>query len=164
MYELRTWRVKPGETFTFGRGAECTLGLPPNDRGVSRNAGSFRYHGGCWWLHNDSSSCVLCLLGDRGFRVDLPSGLQVPLQQWKAEVIAAGALGRDSLRLRLPDLDDMPDPDLEPPATEEKAAATSTRYRAPLSSDDRLVLAARFEAYLARQHDGDPAPDAASLS
>lgn len=39
--------------------------VPAMDRGVSRNAGSFSHHGGSWWLHNDSGSSVLCVLGDR---------------------------------------------------------------------------------------------------
>ena len=46
---------------------------------------------------------MLCLLGDRGFRVDLPPGLQVPLQQWHAKVTVTGVLGRYTLRLRLPE-------------------------------------------------------------
>jgi hypothetical protein len=37
----------------------------------------------------------------------------------------------------------------------------STRYRARLTHGDRLVLAARFEAYLARRHPGDLAPRSA---
>ena len=111
MYESRTWRVRPGEPFTFGRAPACCAVLPALDRGVSRTAGSFRYHDGSWWLHNDSSSSVMCVLGDRGFRVDLPPGLQVPLQQWHAKVTLTGALGQYMLRLRLPDLDDAPDPE-----------------------------------------------------
>jgi predicted component of type VI protein secretion system len=102
MYESQTWRVRPGEPFTFGRAPACSVVLPVADRGVSRSAGSFRFRDGCWWLHNDSSSSVLCVLGDRGFRADLPPGLQVPLQQWHAKVTVTGALGRYILRLRLP--------------------------------------------------------------
>ena len=134
--------------------------LSAADRGVSRHAGSFAYRQGSWWLRNDSSSCVLCVLGDRGLRVDLPPGLQVPLQQWRAEVIVSGALGRYTVRVRLPDLDDLPDPGQHGPAAGEDPV-TSSRYRTPLSDDDRLVLAARFEAYLARRHAADPAPRSA---
>jgi hypothetical protein len=160
MYEAQTWRVRPGEPFTFGRSPGCSAVLPAADRGLSRTAGSFRHHGGWWWLHNDSGSSVLCLLGDRGFRVDLPPGLQVPLQQWHAKVTLTGVLDRYTLRLRLPGLDDLPDPGGQPPGTGE-AAVTSTRYRAPLTGTDRLVLAARFEAYLTWRHAGDPAPRSA---
>jgi hypothetical protein len=59
MYGLQTWRMRPGEPFTFGRAPACSAVLPALDRGVSRHAGSLRYHGGCWWLHNDSSSAML---------------------------------------------------------------------------------------------------------
>jgi hypothetical protein len=160
MHEAHTWRVAPGDTFTFGRAPDCTAVLPNADRGISRHSGSLQYHDRWWWLHNDSDSCVLCLLGDRGLRIDLPPGLQAPLQQWRAEVILNGALDRYTLRLRLPDLDELPDPEVQSPPAGERAA-TSTRYRARLSDTDRLVLAARFEAYLARRHSAEPAPRSA---
>jgi hypothetical protein len=163
MYESQTWRVHPGELFTFGRAPACRAVLPAADRGVSRTAGSFRHHEGSWWLHNDSTSSVLCVIGDRGFRVDLPPGLQVPLQQWHAKVALNGALDRYILRVRLPELDDVPDPAEETRAlsvTGERAV-TSTRHRAPLTASDRLVLAARFEAYLTWRQAGEPTPRSA---
>ena len=160
MYGAQTWRVGPGEPFTFGRASGCTAVLPSADLGVSRTAGSLRHHDGSWWLHNDSSSSVLNLLGDRGFRVDLPPGLGVPLQQWHAKVIVTGSLDRYVLRLRLPDLDEVPDPEGRAPQTGERAV-TVTRYRVRLTDSDRLVLAARFEPYLTWRHAGDPAPRSA---
>jgi hypothetical protein len=160
MFGSQTWRVRPGEPFTFGRAPTCSAVLPLADRGVSRNAGSFVYQDRSWWLRNDSSSCVLWLLGDRGFRVDLPPGLQVPLQQWHAKVTLTGALDSYTLWLRLPDLDDAPDPGQGPPVTSGHSV-TSSRYRAPLTSSDRLVLAARFETYLTFRHAGNPAPASA---
>jgi hypothetical protein len=160
MYDAQTWRVRPGETFTFGRAPACTAVLPGADLGVSRTAGSLRHHDGCWWLHNDSSSSVLNLLGDRGFRVDLPPGLGVPLQQWHAKVTVTGSLDRYVLRLRLPDLDEVPDPEGKAPQAGERAV-TTTRYRVRLTESDRLVLAARFEPYLTWRHAGEPAPRSA---
>jgi hypothetical protein len=94
MYETRTWRVQPGGPFTFGRAPECSAVLPAADLGVSRTAGSFRFHDQWWWLHNDSSSSVMSVLGDRGFRVDLPPGLQIPLQQWHAKVTVTRGAGQ----------------------------------------------------------------------
>ena len=38
---------------------------------------------------------------------------------------------------------------------------TSTRYHAPLTDSDRLVLAARFEQYLSWRHGGAAAPRSA---
>jgi hypothetical protein len=160
MYGPQTWRVRPGEPFTFGRAPTCSVVLPAGDLGVSRTAGSLRYHDGGWWLHNDSSSSVLNVLGDRGFRADLPPGLGVPLQQWHAKVTVTGSLGPYVLRLRLPDLDDVPDPEHKPPGTGERAV-TTTRYRARLTDSDRLVLAARFEPYLTWRHVGEPSPRSA---
>jgi len=74
MDESGTWRARPGQILTFGRGAECTTRLPAADRGVSRAAGHLAFDDGAWWLRNDSSSSVLYVSGDRGFRVDLPPG------------------------------------------------------------------------------------------
>ncbi len=164
MYEAGTWRVRPGETLMFGRAPTCSITLPAGDRGLSRSAGSFSYHDGAWWLHNDSRSALMYVTGDRGFRVDLPAGMGIPLQQWHAKVQLNGMLGNYILRLRLPDLDDLPDlPEhaggqAEGTQPAGRPPASTAQYRAPLNADDRLVLAARFEEYLSWQHPGPPAP------
>ena len=46
MFEANTWRVRPDELFTFGRAKTCNAVLPNDDRGVSRNAGSFEWRAG----------------------------------------------------------------------------------------------------------------------
>jgi len=148
---------------------------------VSRRAGSFRFDHGSWWVQNDSRSSLLYLSGDRGFRVDLPPGLGAPLQQWHVKVRLHGFLDDYTLRLRLPDLDDMPDvpptgqtgTGIDQPATGPDAPAatgrrrtesvvTTTHTKLTLSDDDRLVLAARFEEYLTWRHAGAPAPRSAA--
>lgn len=172
MFESGIWRMRPGQTVTFGRGQACTIKLPASDRGLSRSAGSLDFHDGAWWLSNDSASSVLYLSGDRGFRVDLPPGMQIPVQQWHAKVRLEGVIDSYTLRLRLPDLDDVPDQDGEsehagraPVAPAARATGehlvTSTRHRAPLTDSDRLVMAARFEEYLNWRHEGAPAPRSA---
>jgi hypothetical protein len=172
MYEAGTWRAQPGQTVTFGRGQECTIELPAGDRGLSRSAGSLSFRDGAWWLGNESSSSMLYLSGDRGFRADLPPGMQIPVQQWHAKVRLQGVFDSYTLRLRLPDLDDLPDQDEEPgqaspepvsssPPGKGEALVTSTRYHAPLTDSDRLVLAARFEQYLSWRHGGAAAPRSA---
>lgn len=179
MFESGTWRVRPGHRVTFGRSRTCDVVLPHEDRGVSRNAGSFDWRGDLWWLTNASASSMLYLVGDRGLRADLPPGIAMPLQQWHAKVRIDGMLDSYTLRMRLPDLDDV-DPDVEDDeeggaaagVTAGNAAAeladavpersvTSTRLRAPLNDIDRLVLAARFEDYLTWRHSGNPAPRSA---
>jgi hypothetical protein len=169
MHESGTWRVQPGQTLTFGRGPGCTIKLPASDRGLSRSAGSLCFHDGCWWLHNDSASSVLYLSGDRGFRVDLPPGMRTPVQQWHAKVRLQGVWDSYTLRLRLPDLDDLPGEDGVPGQAGRAPAArgtaehlvTSTQRRAPLTDPDRLILAARFEQYLSWRHEGSAAPRSA---
>jgi hypothetical protein len=172
MYETRTWRLRPGETFTFGRAPTSSIVLPPGDRGLSRRAGSFSYHLDSWWVRNDSGSSLLYLSGDLGFRVDLPPGMRAPLEQWHVKVRLHGFLGDYTLRLRLPDLDDVPDvPDAAEPETrpaKRRATAqslvTSTHDRLTLNEGDRLVLAARFEEYLTWRHVGAPAPRSATAT
>jgi hypothetical protein len=177
MFEKGTWRVRPSDRFTFGREATCTAVLPPNDLGISRSAGSLQCEHDLWWLSNDSSSSMLYLTADLGFRVDLPPGMRTPIEHWHARVRLNGMLGSYTLRLRLPHLDSEDD-ELEPgesgaadgAAAEASSAArkptspherTSTRNRAPLTESDRLVLAARFEEYLDWKHVGEPAPRSA---
>ena len=166
MFEAGTWRVRPGETFTFGRAKTCSLVLPDDDRGVSRNAGSFDRTGDCWWLTNDSASSMLFLLGDRGFRADMPPGMRMPLQQWHAKVRVDGVHASYTIRLRLPHLDDEDGEELDESGQDEaqitaERLVTSTRLRAPLNETDRLVLAARFEEYLTWRHSGAAQPRSA---
>jgi hypothetical protein len=168
MFESGTWWVKPGEQFSFGRAKTCSLALPHGDRGVSRNAGRFDWRHELWWLTNTSKSSMLYLTGDLGFRADLPPGMAVPLQQWHAKVRVDGVLESYTLRMRLPDLDaeasiDVPEPTsaLAVPDVVPERIVTSTKLRAPLNDDDRLVLAARFEDYLTWKHSGVAAPRSA---
>ncbi|HUD76941.1 MAG TPA: FHA domain-containing protein [Streptosporangiaceae bacterium] len=169
MFESGTWRVRPEQEFTFGRARTCDVVLPHDDRGVSRNAGTFDWRAGLWWLTNSSASSMLYLAGDRGFRADIPPGMAVPLQQWHAKVRVDGILDSYTLRMRLPDLDDLDgeeDDELEPaetapPEVVPERTVTSTRLRAPLNDADRLVLAARFEEYLTWKHSGAASPRSA---
>jgi hypothetical protein len=173
MFESGTWRVRPADRLTFGRDPASTIVLAAEDTGVSRTAGSFSCQDGIWWLSNDSSSSMLYLSGDLGFRVDLPPGMRTPVEQWHAKVRINGMLAGYTLRLRLPHLDGDAD-ELDVSASGANAdlsaedrtatnprARTSTRNRAPLTESDRLVLAARFEEYLDWRHRGDPAPRSA---
>jgi len=91
-----------------------------------------------------------------------------PVQQWHAKIRLQGLLGCYTLRLRLPDLDDVPDPEagagagggvLADPTGEH--LLTTTRRRRPLNEADRLILAARFEDYLNWRHTGAAAPRSA---
>ena len=170
MFEANTWRVKPAERFTFGRAKTCNAVLPNDDRGVSRNAGSFEWRDGCWWLANTSTSSMLFLSGDRGFKAEIPAGMALPIQQWHAKIRLDGVLDSYTLRVRLPDLDDEDEDDTgegdaEFVAVTAKVApertVTSTKLRLPLNDADRLVLAARFEEYLTWKHSGPAAPRSA---
>jgi hypothetical protein len=170
MFETGTWRVQPDRQCSFGRAAACDIVLPDDDRGISRNAGSFAWRHDAWWIANTSKSSLLFLTGDKGFRADLPPGMALPLQQWHAKVRLDGILNSYTLRIRLPDLDSDDDAGddattpgaVVPPEPEPEAVpVTSTRLRAPLNDADRLVLAARFEDYLTWKHSGVALPRSA---
>ena len=165
MFETGTWRVPSTQRCTFGRASTCDVVLPNADRGVSRNAGSFDYQHGSWWLTNSSASSMLYVTGDLGFRADLPPGMRLPLQQWHAKVRLDGVSASYVLRLRIPDLDDdtdaIPVGDEPAPEPAPERIVTSTKLRAPLNASDRLVLAARFEEYLTWKHSGAASPRSA---
>jgi hypothetical protein len=123
MFQSGTWRARPGETLTLGRGKDCAIRLPAGDRGLSHSAGSFAFRDGARSLRNDSSTSLLHLYGDRGFRVDRPPGMHIPLEQWHAKVRLQGVLDCYALRLRLPDLDDVPGRDGAPGQADRPPAA-----------------------------------------
>jgi hypothetical protein len=94
--------------------------------------------------------------------------MRAPAQQWHAKIRLQGLLDSYTLRLRLPDLDDLPEPDSGAGQGGTGAAGltgehlvTSTRRRPPLNDCDRLILAARFEDYLNWRHAGPAAPRSA---
>src|SRR5262249_54796438 len=108
--------------------------------------------------------------------VDLPPGMRAPVQQWHAKVRLQGLLDSYTLRLRLPDLDDVPEHDPGAGKGGGNAAGpprghpvSSTPRRPPASGPgrlepagpDRLILAARFEDYLNWRHTGPAAPRSA---
>jgi hypothetical protein len=164
MFESGTWRIRPDRQCTFGRAATCDVVLPNDDRGVSRKAGSFEWRHDCWWLTNTSAASMLFLSGDKGFRADVPPGMSLPLQQWHAKVRLDGIQDSYTLRIRLPDLDEEDETgEAAGPADAmpEVVPVTSTKLRAPLNDDDRLVLAARFEDYLTWKHSGAAMPRSA---
>jgi hypothetical protein len=147
---------------TFGRSKKCTVVLDEADRGLSRTAGSLHYRDGAWWVQNDSHACLLFVIGDRGFRADLPPGVAMPLQQWHAKLRLTGGAGHYTLLVRLPD-EELPDGDDEPgplplTAPTDSRAITSVRSRPRLSDSDRLILAARFERYLVWRYPGVATP------
>ncbi|MBV9792695.1 MAG: FHA domain-containing protein [Actinobacteria bacterium] len=165
MFGPRSWPIEPGETFSFGRSERCTVVLSRDDRSLSRTAGSLRWHDGFWWARNDSQAGLLYVTGDRGFRADLAPGMRIPLQQWHAKLRLTGGRGSYTLLVRLPGLDDEPTGPLAAapvgPAAQALADAQATaglRYRPRLSDSDRLILAARFEKYLAWRYPGVAEP------
>src|SRR5262249_60474513 len=107
----------------------------------------------------ESSSSVLYVTGDRGFRVDLPPGIGAPVQQWHAKIRLQGLLGCYTLRLRLPDLDDVAGPDTGTGAGGGVVAGptpehlgTTTRHRPPLNDAHRRILAAPIGDSLNSRH------------
>lgn len=63
-----------GEELSFGRGRSVTVRIGGNDPFMHRRAGSFRWIGARWELHNDGSRCVLDVELDGGFEARIAAG------------------------------------------------------------------------------------------
>jgi hypothetical protein len=97
----RTYELREDESFTFGRSDECTVRLSPEDRGISRLAGSIERDGGTWWVLNRSSVRPLGVVDQRGFRRVLAPGrrqaVEAPLR-----VVVDGAQSSHALLIDVP--------------------------------------------------------------
>jgi hypothetical protein len=96
----RTYRVREGERFTFGRSDECTVRLDPEDRGISRLAGSIERDGGTWWLLNRSSLRPLGVVDELGVRSALGPGRRQPLDA-PLRVVVDGSASSHTLLIQV---------------------------------------------------------------
>lgn len=65
------YEVMPGQTFTFGRADTCTLCLDPDDKAISRHAGTILRDGDDWCVINESEKRSFTIVND----FNLPSVL-----------------------------------------------------------------------------------------
>ena len=145
-----SWRLAPGEEFTFGRGEGCTVCLDPDDVGLSRLAGSVEFHIGAWWLYNRSANRPLTVVNHLGLRSVLAPGLRYPVEGSVA-VVVDGSHRSHRLELTGPEPPGAADPT-------ETGLATAVGQQVVITDDDRLALVALFVGYLRDGSRYDPHP------
>src|SRR4051812_24905814 len=75
-----TYRLRPGETLTFGRAESCTLCLDPDDAAISRLAGEVERVGQVWFVTNRSASRPFSVVDGPGLRRVLAPGQRDALE------------------------------------------------------------------------------------
>jgi hypothetical protein len=92
----RTEELHPGDIFTFGRAAACTVTLDPSDRGISRLAGPVEHTDGTWFVINRSQTRPLSVIDPLGFRTALAPGRRMAVDR-RLSVVVEGQIRRHEL-------------------------------------------------------------------
>ncbi len=142
----------PGRAFTFGRSADCTARLDPDDAAISRLAGAIEHDQQTWWLVNRSGIRPLALVDELGLRSVLPPGRRVAVDT-DLRVVIDGSHQSHLLLISVPagapDTPDLPVPE---------GTRTSFGERVAISDDDRVAILALCAGYLAEPPRHDPNP------
>jgi hypothetical protein len=145
-----THRVEPGESFTFGRAATCTVCLDPEDPAISRVAGEVSLTGDVWFVTNRSRSRHFAVVDRFGLRHVLGPGQRDPIEG-RVRVIVDGSNGSHELVFSGP-----PPAEAEPEAL--SGQPTSAGDGVLINDADRRALVALFAGYLHEGAKYDPAP------
>jgi hypothetical protein len=131
-----------GEMVRFGRSGGCELVLDPEDRSISRVAGTVHRHGGAWLLRNASSRATLHLHRTDGAIEQLRPGDR-PRELWSGdEVEIPTAAFPHRLRFVLPSPGPRTDPGLHPSTPTENLPGLVTRDDLRLDRNQWQLLAA----------------------
>jgi hypothetical protein len=143
--------VAPGGSLTFGRSLDCTVCLDPDDRGISRLAGSVDGAGGEWFVTNRSATRPLAVVDPLGFRTVLAPGRRMAVDE-RLSVVVEGQVRRHELVVATPGA---PSTTLDEPG---EGIETEMGHGVVYSDDDRLALVALFAGYLEPFPRHDPRP------
>ena len=150
----RTYRVGPGESFSFGRAEDCTACLDASDATISRRAGSLEHENGTWWLTNRSSVRPLAVIDELGFRSVLAPGRRAAIEN-PVRVVVDAAQGSHTLRFDIAAAPAAaPAAETEPPP----GLPTTVGETVLISAADRLAMVALFAGYLDDGDRYDPHP------
>jgi hypothetical protein len=142
--------LDPGERFTFGRAASCTVQFDPDDPAISRVAGVIERDGPVWFLINRSGSRALTMVDRFGLRSVLAPGSRAAIED-RVRVIVDGA---DSHELILHG----PPPAGQSESSDATGSPTSAGNGVIVNDQDRLALVALFAGYLQEGGRYDPSP------
>lgn len=155
----RTFDLTPGGTFTFGRDPDCTVCLDPDDRGISRIAGSLTSRAGMWWLSNVSGTRLLILVDEQGVRSPLAPGRVHVIDQANLSVIVTGTNLLHELRVEV--LTGTP---VSVAVAPHRPTPTLSKNELSFTDDDYLALTALFSGYLETFPRYDPHPMSYALA
>lgn len=141
------------EALTFGRAGTCRVRLDPDDRGISRLAGSIEHESGTWWVCNRSTVRTLTVVDDLGIRSVVAPGRRIHVGG-PVTVVVEGSTRRHALEVWT---DGGPAPEA-PPDDDGQLVSTSTADEVVISDLDRLALVALFAGYLESFPRYDPHP------
>lgn len=147
----RCWELGDGETLTFGRRRTCTIGLPPEDVGVSREAGELARSSGSWWLTNLSESRPFAVVDATGMSIPIAPRHRRALEGGRIEVVVEGLVRRYCLVVTA---DESP----ATPAVQNLTGVPTMAGLVRISDKDRLALIAMFSGYLESFPRHDPRP------
>ncbi len=145
--------LDPSQALTFGRAVTCRVRLDPDDRGISRLAGSIEHESGTWWVCNRSAVRTLTVVDDLGIRSVVAPGRRIHIAG-PVTVVVEGSTRRHALEVwtgGAPVLD-------APPADDGQLGSTSTAAEVVISELDRVALVAVFAGYLESFPRYDPHP------
>ncbi len=151
-------QVVPEEPFTFGRSRECTVCLDPDDRGISRVAGSVEYVGTTLFVNNRSQVRPLAIVDPLGFRSVLAPSRRMAVDE-RLSVVVEGQVRRHELVVatRSVEVSDPTAPDLDGLSAAD-GIATEMGGEVAYTAKDRLALVALFAGYLEGFPRHDPRP------
>jgi len=141
--------IAPGESFTFGRGAGCTVRIAPDDAAISRLAGVVERDGSVWFLTNPSSRRPLAMVDRFGLRSVVAPGSRAVVEG-RVRVIVEGAHSHELVL-------NAPEP-ASPPSAAVIGQATSAGEGVLVNDQDRLALVALLAGYLQEGDKYDPNP------
>jgi hypothetical protein len=147
------WELAPGEVFTFGRAATCTVALDAADTGISRLAGSVEHGAGTWWVVNRSSARPLTASDELGMRSVIAPGGRLAVAG-PLTVVVEGAVRRHAIGVAVEGAPAF-GLTLEPSP---EALPTDTADRVIINDADRLALVALLVGYLEPFPRYDPHP------
>jgi hypothetical protein len=144
-------RLRPGESFTFGRSTTCTLCLDKDDTTISRLAGAVERIGEVWFVTNRSSTRQFAVVDHYGLRRVLGPGQRDAIEG-RIRVIVEGATTHEIIFAA-------PRPtEGESPPPVETGQATLSGQNVLLNDADRRALVALFAGYLKEGDQYDPNP------
>jgi hypothetical protein len=145
--------------FVFGRGTDCDLVVHPNDRSISRQAGSLEWTGRNWIVSNRSRTRPI-------YRVER-SGLRAPIGVGEFHALRPGttrvAITGEALTIELTivvegEPADAMEPDDATPARGAVPAPHEATRLPDITRNERLALLAMLEGYLLDHPRYDPQP------